>query len=286
MEANTQVRARRTGGRDVNHFLSQTVGTFRSRRAFATNNPLALDAGDGESLRRNATLDERLHRLERLAALGTVSAGLAHEIKNAMVAVRTFVELLLAQNKDAELADVVQREVLRIDSIISRMLHCASQPKVNLVRLGLNEILDRSLALIEPQLRARKIRLKRNYLAAPDLVEGDAHQLEQAFLNLFLNAFDAIGHDGQITVATRLVPSAATTRNDADLLQVRIHDTGSGIAKERLPRLFEPFYSTKPHGTGLGLPITREIIEQHRGTISVRSEFKRGTTFEIALPVA
>jgi signal transduction histidine kinase len=270
MEANTQVRARRMESRFGRNFSTSAASRGST---FPTDLP-------------GQAIDERLQRLERLAALGTASAGLAHEIKNAMVAIRTFVELLLARNKDAELAEVVRREVLRIDSIISQMLRTASQPKASLVRVELNEILDRSLGLIEPQLRARKIRLKRSYLAAHDAIQGDAHQLEQAFLNLLLNAFDAIGHDGQITVATCLIPTRRDTKNAVQRVQVRIHDTGSGIAKEQLAHLFEPFYSTKPNGTGLGLPITRDIIAQHRGTISVQSECKRGTTFEIALPLA
>src|SRR5437016_4352686 len=102
-------------------------------------------------------VDDQLTRLERLAGLGALSAGLAHEIKNAMVAVRTFVDILLAENKNAELAAIVQRELLRIDSIVSKMLRCASNPKPHLARVSLHEILERSVGLIEPQLRARKI---------------------------------------------------------------------------------------------------------------------------------
>src|SRR5437762_3607140 len=119
-----------------------------------------------------------------------------------MVAVRTFIDLLVAENKGAELAGLVQQELKRIDSIVAQMLRCASNPKRQFARVSLHEILDRSLRLIEPQLRTCNIRLKRSYLAARDVFHGDAYQLEQAFLNLCLNAFDAVGHDGQIRVAT------------------------------------------------------------------------------------
>src|SRR5436190_2151442 len=193
MESNSQIELRRSEARYRKTVLPFSVPT-------ATANTAVDDFG-------TSAIDDRLARLERLAALGTLSAGLAHEIKNAMVAIRTFVDMLLAENKNAELAGIVQRELLRIDSIISQMLRCASQPKPAFVRLPLHEVLDRSLRLIEPQLRAQNIRLNRRYATAPDTVNGDAHQLEQAFLNLFLNAFDAIGHDGEISVTTSLIPA-------------------------------------------------------------------------------
>src|SRR5437762_12313939 len=167
-----------------------------------------------------------------------------------MLPVPTCVDILVTENKSAELATIVQLELLKIDSITSKMLRCASNPKPHLARLSLHEILERSVGLIEPQLRARKIRLKRNYAAPSDIVHADAHQLEQAFLNLLLNAFDAIGQDGQITVAT----SARATRkknNGSHRIEVIVRDTGNGIAKEQLSRLFEPFYTTKTNGTGL-----------------------------------
>jgi signal transduction histidine kinase len=233
-------------------------------------------------------LDERLQRLDRLASVGTMSASLAHEIKNAMVAIRTFIEMLLASNKDAELAGIVKRELLRIDSIVSQMLRFSANPRPSVGAIRLNQVLEQSLRLIEPQLNARGIRLKRDLQAEPDTFPADAHRLEQAFTNVFLNAIEAIGHNGEIAVATSIVRrrrDAARTRS-ARAFQITIHDTGVGISKEDLALLFEPFFTTKPNGTGLGLPITRDIIQQQGGTISVKSEIDRGTTFCITLPLA
>jgi signal transduction histidine kinase len=233
----------------------------------------------------SAAIDAQIVRLQQLADLGTASVAIAHEIKNAMVAVRTFVQVLLAENRNAELATVVQTELSRIDSLISQMLHCASKPKPHIGRVSLQEVLERTLRVVEPQLRERKIRLVRSYLASPDIVLADAHQLEQAFLNLLLNASDAIGENGDITVGT----AARTLRKrilGSDHLEVMISDTGAGIPKHQLSRLFEPFCTTKENGTGLGLPITREIIERHQGTISVESQTGKGTSFSISLPRA
>jgi signal transduction histidine kinase len=276
MESNSQLRQGRPEFRLARNFqpasISPAPTTIPATEAFATQ-----------------AVDQRLQRLEQLAALGTLSASVAHEIKNAMVAIRTFVEMLLSDNKNAELAEIAHRELVRVDSLISQMLRSAGNPKAVCVRLPLSEILDRSLRLIEPQLRARNIRLERSYLAAPDTLMGDAHQLEQAFLNLFLNACDAIGQEGEISVATLLVSTRsfdAKKSKTANQLQVCIRDTGIGVAKEEASRIFEPFYTTKPNGTGLGLSITREIIERHRGSISLRSEPKKGTVVQVAFPAA
>ncbi len=232
-----------------------------------------------------------MHRLDRLASVGTLAAGMAHEIKNALVAVQTFVEELLQRNKDSELAGLVGREIRRIDLIVSQMLKLAGPAKPTFSPLGLHRVLEQSLHLIQPQLEAKKIRLRRSLTAQPDVIEGDDYQLEQAFLNLFLNAIAAMDRSGELTVSTEIcgsAPGGANPGTDASgpRLRISIKDTGVGIPAENLGRLFEPFFTTQPHGTGLGLAITRRIILEHRGTISVESEVNKGTTFHIDLPLA
>lgn len=234
------------------------------------------------------SLGEKLSRLERLASVGVMAAGVAHEIKNAMVAIRTFVDLLLANNKDAELAEIVKREMLRIDGMVSQMLRFATNQKPQRTELQINQVLEHSLRLIEPPLALKGIRLKRALRARRCKVIADTHQLEQVFANLFLNAIEAMGHDGQLSVATSLTqsPAGASSTSSRPAVEITIRDTGAGIAKEHLPRVFEPFFTTRPDGTGLGLAITREIIEQLQGKISVESEPKKGTSFRIILPLA
>jgi PAS domain S-box-containing protein len=231
-------------------------------------------------------LEHRLRRLDRLASLGTLSASVAHEIKNALVAVKTFVDLLRNKHQDAPLADVVNREIDRIDSIVSQLLRFSGTTRSALESLRLHEVLDRSLALVQHQLDGNKIQVTRSFEASSDLVQGDAYQLEQAFMNLFLNALEAMNSgSGQLTVATEVVPPD-TFEMALPLLSVTIQDNGAGIPPEYLDRLFEPFFTTKTHGTGLGLPITRRIVQEHQGSIRVDSRPGQGTKFILTFPSA
>ena len=220
--------------------------------------------------------EQTLWRIDRLANIGTLAAAMAHEIKNALVAGKTFIDLLLEKHQDAELVDVVRREMGRIDAIVSRMLKFAGPDRPSSNRVSLHEILEHSLRLVQPQREDKEISLSESFQANPDLLRGDDYQLQQAFVNLFLNALEAMGPHGRLTVATAS-PSPAH-------IQVAVSDDGAGIAPENLERVFEPFFTTKPNGTGLGLPITRRIIEEHHGAIIVQSRPTAGTTFNITLP--
>ncbi len=233
--------------------------------------------------------EANMRQLDRLASIGTLSASMAHEIKNALVAVRTFVDLLLSKNQEAELAELVSRELRRIDSIVSQMLRFAGPARPTFAAVHLHEILDQSLRLIQHQLEGRKISLERAFQAAPETIKGDDYQLEQAFVNLFFNAIEAMGPSGILTVKTAVLPGqtqpAGGDNSPAPSVQVWITDTGMGIAPENLDRLFEPFFTTKPNGTGLGLAIARRIIQEHRGTIHVESRLNGGTTFRVSFPL-
>ena len=246
--------------------------------ALVVNNPtLALHLG------------AHLEQLDRLASIGTLAASMAHEIKNALVAGKTFVDLLLEKNQEAELVEIVRRELGRIDSIVKGILRFAAPARSGYSKVRVHEVLDHSLRLVQHQLDGRSISLERSFQATPDLVSGDDCELEQAFVNLLLNALDAMGSNGTLTVATAMVladgvPAAMHPHNEPLQLRVTIRDTGPGIPAEARDRLFEPFFTTKPTGTGLGLPITRRIIQQHDGHISVESQPGQGATFSIVLP--
>jgi PAS domain S-box-containing protein len=231
-------------------------------------------------------LDDNLRRLDRLASIGTLSASMAHEIKNAMVAIKTFVDLLIRKNQDSALADVVGREMRRIDSIVSQMLRFAGPAKPTFAPVRLHLLLDESLNLVQHHLEGRRIKLLRDFRADPDTLRGDVYQLQQAFLNLFFNALEAMGSNGELKVATEFLPAGGQETPRGPLLRVTVCDTGVGIAPEHLERLFDPFFTTKPNGTGLGLPITRRIVQEHQGAITVDSELNRGTTFVLLLPSA
>ena len=236
-------------------------------------------------------LDEHVAQLDRLANVGTLAAGMAHEIKNALVAGRTFIDLLLEKHQDAELVDVVRYEMGRIDALVTRMLKFAGPAKPVFSEVRLHEVLDHSLRLVQPQLEGKTIASSRSFQAAPDLVRGDDCQLQQAFVNLFLNALEAMGPNGTLSVTTEIVLSDARSAGAGDAagqprLRVTVKDDGPGIPPGDLARLFEPFFTTKPNGTGLGLPITRRIILEHQGTITVESQPGRGTAFLISLPAS
>jgi signal transduction histidine kinase len=236
-------------------------------------------------------LEERLALLDRLANLGTLAATMAHEIKNALVAGKTFIDLLLEKNKDAELVNVVRREMNRIDGIVSRMLKFSGPGKAAFTEVHLHDVLEHSLRLVEPKLEGQSIVVNRSFQAARDVVLGDDYQLEQAFVNLVLNALEAMGANGTLTIATDICPHRAKSdtraaSQDRPHLRVAIRDTGPGVPPENLARLFEPFFTTKPKGTGLGLAITRRIVLEHRGDISVESPPGQGTAFQILLPAS
>jgi C4-dicarboxylate-specific signal transduction histidine kinase len=224
--------------------------------------------------------EENLRRLDLLASIGTLSASMAHEIKNALVAGKTFIDLLLEKQQDAEFGETVRREMQRIDSIVSRVLRFTGPARPSLAPVHLHDILDHSLRLVQPQAEDKSIQLKSEFLAMNDLVNGDDHQLQQAIVNLLLNALEATPEKGTLSLATKDLRGPPGKAK----VHVIIEDTGAGIAPEHLDRLFEPFFTTKPEGTGLGLAITHHIVQEHNGTIRVESEPGKGATFHLVFP--
>jgi len=271
------------------HHLLLESGSARRRTVRVATTPIL--AADGKiagviAVLNDVTparrLEENLRHLDRLASIGTLSASMAHEIKNAMVAIKTFVDLLIKKNPEAALADIVGREMRRIDSILSQMLRFGGPAKPTFGVVQLHRLLDESLGLVQHHLEGRRIKVGREFQAQHDSLHGDVYQLQQAFLNLFFNALEAMGPAGELTVTTDVLEPSEVAAGP--MLRVRVRDTGMGIAPENLERLFDPFFTTKPNGTGLGLPITRRIIEEHRGRVKVESELNAGTTFSILLP--
>lgn len=285
--------------------LESPLGQERTREIILTRSPRADSivrvsthverSPDGRPARVIAVLndltavrafEQSMRRIDRLASIGTLSAGMAHEIKNAMVAVKTFVDILIRNHQDAQLAEVVDREMKRINAIVSQMLRFAGPAKPTFAPIRVHEVLEQSIRVMEHQLEGRKISLHRELRAAPDLVRGDGYQLEQVFLNLFFNALDAMGPDGRLTITTDIMPAGQSDIIGMPALRVRVQDSGVGIPPENLGRLFEPFFTTKASGTGLGLAITRRIIQEHRGLIQVDSQPGQGATFSVLLPLA
>jgi len=240
-------------------------------------------------------LEQQIRRTDRLASLGTLAAGMAHEIKNPLVSMKTFTQLLPERYDDPDFRETFSKllgdEVTRIDRIVNQLLRFARPTKPSLAPVNLHAIVDNTLNLVKQQLRQRNIGLVRDYQAAGDRIHGDTDMLVQALLNFFLNAIDAMNDHGELKVSTRIIIQHV---NQFDLwgqpitnsrLRLSISDNGKGIAKNDLLHVFDPFFTTKSSGTGLGLSVSHGIIQEHRGVIDVESEVGRGTTFHLTFPM-
>ncbi len=225
---------------------------------------------------------EKMQRLDQLANLGMLSAGMAHEIKNGMVAIKTFVDLLLEKNQDAELGEVVRHELQRINAIATQMLRIAAPGSAAFQSVRVHDLLDHSLRLFQPQVAAKLITVEKHYRAERDTVQGDGAQLQQVFMNLLLNALEAMRPNGTLTLRTEI----GTEDKGAQILKIQIQDTGTGITPENRTHLFEPFFTTKKEGTGLGLAISRRILQEHQGAIHVQSQPGEGSVFTLTLPAS
>ncbi|MDK2857257.1 MAG: two-component system, NtrC family, sensor histidine kinase AtoS, partial [Verrucomicrobiota bacterium] len=241
-------------------------------------------------------MEEQIRRTDRLSSLGTLSAGMAHEIKNPLVTIKTFTQLLPHQYNNAEFRqtffDLVGQEVTRIDTIVNRLLNFARPAPASLQPVSLHKVVDNSLRLIERQLVQNGIVLKRHLDAKYDMVEADAEQLNQTFINFFLNAIYAMTDGGTLTVRTSLAnPLTGTPQAGGrdgvrgKYIQLDIQDVGCGIAQDRLNKIFDPFFTTREGGVGLGLSVSHGIIQEHSGVVDVESKEGRGTVFHVLLPL-
>lgn len=240
-------------------------------------------------------LEQQVRRSDRLASIGTLSAGMAHEIKNPLVTIKTFTELLPERYQDADFRDtfssLVSQEVERIDRIVNEVLHFARPAKPDLKPTSLRELLATSLRLLQEQMKQKGLRLETNYAAEADMIRADTGLLSQALLNFFLNAFESMDEQGTLTVTTSLEKPGWHPPPDGDrseeeaYVHLTIQDSGSGIPADMLDRIFDPFFTTKSHGTGLGLSVSHGIIQDHLGLIECTSNPGQGTAFHIYFPL-
>jgi signal transduction histidine kinase len=250
------------------------LATLASQAAIALENAQLYD-----ELKRS---QEIIRRADRLSAMGTLAAGIAHEISNPLVSIQTFFQLAPQRLNDqeflTEFLSLTSQEVKRITDLISELLSFARSPTPSTSDVDLNEVIDGVIRLLDPQLRSGRIRVRK--LLASDLpaTRAEHDQLKQVFLNIVLNAIQAMEKGGEITIATR-----AVTHNGERYCQVSVSDTGPGIPAELLDHIFNPFFTTKDKGTGLGLSITNQVVSEHGGFITVDSEVGKGSTFRIHL---
>jgi len=229
-------------------------------------------------------MQSHLIQSEKLASLGKLAAGIAHEINNPLGGILIYSNLLLEDtDKNSphyENLKKIVKETSRCKDIVKGLLEFARPKEPEVALISINEILESSLAIMEKQALFQNINIKKTYESDMPKITADSAQLQQVFMNIILNAAEAMAGNGTLTLSTSLNP-------DSKCVEVKFSDTGLGIKDEDKKRLFEPFFSTKEvsKGTGLGLAISYSIIQQHNGTIEVKSQVGKGSTFTIKLPV-
>jgi signal transduction histidine kinase len=229
-------------------------------------------------------LEEQLQISEKMASIGILAAGVAHEVNTPLTGISSFTQMLLegADQDDpkTKLLEKIERQTFRAAKIVNGLLNL-SRPAAGNERapVDLNVVINDVLSLLEHQFKVGRIQVRRDLASPGPAVMGIEHKLQQVFLNLFLNARDAMPKGGWLSIATRGSDGMAVAE---------VGDTGSGIPSEHLARIYDPFFTTKAigQGTGLGLSITYGIVREHDGTITCDSEVGQGTRFTLALPSA
>jgi two-component system, NtrC family, sensor histidine kinase HydH len=225
-------------------------------------------------------LEEQLHRSERLAGLGRLAAGVAHEIRNPLSSIKGFAAILAGRagekDESRRIASVMVQEVERLNRVVSELLDYAGSTRLTITMQPCRELIEDSFRLVETDARDRAVRLE--WAVSPEdlQIEIDPDRFRQALLNLYLNAIQAMEGGGVLRVETL---------RENGMALWKISDSGSGIPAEHLAHIFDPYFTTKPKGVGLGLANVHKLVEAHGGTIEVESAVGRGTTFTIRLPL-
>jgi len=221
-----------------------------------------------------------LVRSEKLAYTGRIAASIAHEIRNPLTNVSMSVQQLKKGNKIKQEGfrhvEIVERNIGRINYLITELLNCARPFKLNLQPYDIHKVLKDVLESAKTKLNLQKIKVTKNFTSKLPVLKIDREQIERAFLNLIINAIEAMPRGGNLTISTEL---------NGNFFRVKIHDTGKGIPEKDIIKIFDPFFSTKLQGVGLGLSICYGIIVSHGGTIEVESKSKIGSTFTVSLSI-
>ncbi len=232
-------------------------------------------------------IEAEARRSERLAALGQLSAGLAHEIRNPLGVIKGSADMLNQKLRDAqpvvaELAGYISAEVNRLNTLVARFLDFARPGQLELRSVRLPEVVDHALALVQQQLPDAKVEVERRYAENLPEALADEHSCEQVFINLILNAYQAMdGQGGKLSLSISPQNSAGV-----EGVVVSVKDTGAGVPPELREQIFNPFFTSKKEGVGLGLSIVAKIVDDHRGWIRLESDWAHGAHFRVFLPAA
>ncbi|MBM3820758.1 MAG: PAS domain S-box protein [Acidimicrobiia bacterium] len=237
-----------------------------------------------EDITTRVELEEQLQISEKMASIGLLAAGVAHEVNTPLTGISSFTQMLLEgadpQDPRTRLLEKIERQTFRAAKIVNGLLHLSRPPSAGAIEVGpvdINTVINDVLALLEHQFSLHHVKVRRELNSDPVIVLGMEHKLQQVFLNLFLNAKDAMPKGGWLSISTRL---------EDGRMVAEVSDTGSGIPTEYLGRIYDPFFTTKTmgQGTGLGLSITYGIVREHDGSIECESAVGQGTRFVLIFP--
>lgn len=228
-------------------------------------------------------LERRLVQADKLSSIGLLAAGVAHEVNTPLAVISTYAQMLAKQvsgdEQKSRLLEKIAKSTFRASEIVNSLLNFSRTSPAQFGEVDLNHVLDETISLVRHQLEKVGVRTAMHLQSEPLMVSGNAGKLQQVFLNLVLNARDAMDRGGTLTVRTW---------NDGACARIDIRDTGQGISSEHLPRIYDPFFTTKAaqKGTGLGLSVTYGIVQEHGGSIEVQSEAGAGTLFHLEFPMS
>jgi PAS domain S-box-containing protein len=242
-------------------------------------------------------LKSQVERMDRLALMGELAAGIAHEVRNPLAGIRASAQLLQEGVKNEKFQkDIVERIIREVDKankLLKEFFKFAKPSKPNLKFHDIEILIEDVHLLLSPQMKRQKVQFNMNMGEHIPKVFVDETQLEQVFMNIFLNAIEAMPEGGSINISTcckkfdimgKKVDIEKEPNNQLNFVIVEISDTGVGIAQDNIEKIFNPFYSSKPTGLGLGLSISSRLVDENGGNIDVSSKIGKGTTFKIALP--
>lgn len=232
---------------------------------------------------------ELIQRADRMASIGELASGIAHEIRNPLAGIQGAIQILAEgfprEDPRTQVTDEIQKQIYKLERLVKDLLNYAKPVPANYLPMDINQLVDKVLSFFITQRgRSEDFKIEKNFFPSLPKTMIDPNSMEQAFLNIILNAQKAMPEGGTFTVSTHAFPQRIDGGKEAREVQIIFEDTGVGIPRENLPRIFNPFFSTRPDGTGLGLSITKNIVEENGGKIEVKSQVHVGTKFIITLP--
>ncbi len=260
-------------GGDLNQHIELSSKDEIGNLAVAFNNM-------AEELKKMQKMQEELRRLDRLSALGQLVAEVAHEVKNPLGIIKNSAQILesspLSNTRRKEIVGFVIEGAERINRVVDNFLQFARPPKMKKEKTDIIGVVDRTIRLVSDTLAKNNIEVTKDYTDSIPLIRVDPSQLQQLFLNLILNAIEAMPKGGELKISTQL---------ERKEILIAFSDTGRGVPSKLKKKIFEPFYTTREHGTGLGLAIAHKIVENYGGRITLESKVGKGSTFKILFPI-